>query len=284
MIPYNYISNDLCDNDGRISRQFHIFVDSLREKLNNVTSVTSNISAVGDLTIQVDNLYFNNNLWPLHLPTTTSVLYRDETEALSWVDPSDLNLEPETGKIEVYYGTTAPTGWVVLNNGTIGSATSGATTRANADCENLFLYLWNNFDDSIAPVTGGRGASAAADWSANKKIKLDNLTTRLMSNVSSTDTHMSVAGADSYYLTTDMLPVHSHTAWVNSNFADTTDSNKAAYVGQHYSGLSLTKHPGSTYVTESASVNFINSKYDTLTFTAFSVAQPSVNVNLIIKL
>lgn len=63
------------------------------------------------------------------------------------------------------------TGWVRLNGRTIGSSSSGASERANADCETLFLHLWNNYTDSIAPVTGGRGASAAADWAANKVIE-----------------------------------------------------------------------------------------------------------------
>lgn len=64
------------------------------------------------------------------------------------------------------------TGWVRANNRTIGSATSGATERANADTQPLFEYLWNNFDDTICPVVEGRGVSAAADFAANKQITL----------------------------------------------------------------------------------------------------------------
>lgn len=64
------------------------------------------------------------------------------------------------------------TGWVRANARTIGSATSGASERANADCQNLFLYLWNNFPDTKCLVVSGRGASAAADWAANKQITL----------------------------------------------------------------------------------------------------------------
>ena len=53
---------------------------------------------------------------------------------------------------------------------TIGSATSGATERANADTQDLFEYLWNT--DSNLSVSGGRGANAAADWAANKTMTL----------------------------------------------------------------------------------------------------------------
>lgn len=66
------------------------------------------------------------------------------------------------------------TGWVRDNGRTIGSATSGATERANADCESLFSFLWNKYSDTFCPVSTGRGVSAAADWSANKTIQLLN--------------------------------------------------------------------------------------------------------------
>jgi hypothetical protein len=63
-------------------------------------------------------------------------------------------------------------GWVRDNGRSIGSASSGATERANPDCESLYGFLWQKYDNSICPVTGGRGASAAADWGANKPIQL----------------------------------------------------------------------------------------------------------------
>lgn len=64
------------------------------------------------------------------------------------------------------------TGWVRANARTIGSAVSGATERANADTSALFAYLWTNFSNTICPVSTGRGASAAADFAANKTITL----------------------------------------------------------------------------------------------------------------
>lgn len=64
------------------------------------------------------------------------------------------------------------TGWVRDNGRTIGSASSGATERANADTSALFSYLWNNFSNTICPVSTGRGANATADFDANKTITL----------------------------------------------------------------------------------------------------------------
>ncbi|AHB50320.1 hypothetical protein W911_14315 [Hyphomicrobium nitrativorans NL23] len=62
------------------------------------------------------------------------------------------------------------TGAVRANGRTIGSATSGATERANADTQPLFEFIWNTFPNSLCPVTGGRGSNAASDFLANKQI------------------------------------------------------------------------------------------------------------------
>jgi hypothetical protein len=64
------------------------------------------------------------------------------------------------------------TGWVKANAQTIGSATSGATQRANADTQALFIYEWTNCPDTHCPVLGGRGASGLADFTANKQLTL----------------------------------------------------------------------------------------------------------------
>ena len=64
------------------------------------------------------------------------------------------------------------TGWVRDNGRTLGSASSGATERANTDTEALYTFLWNTFSNTICPVSTGRGANAAADFAANKTITL----------------------------------------------------------------------------------------------------------------
>ncbi len=67
-------------------------------------------------------------------------------------------------------GTLA--GFVRMNGNTIGNSGSGATERANADTEALFTWYWNNLNDTICPVSGGRGATPSADFAANKTITL----------------------------------------------------------------------------------------------------------------
>jgi len=78
----------------------------------------------------------------------------------------------ETGDVQFRFEQGVREGWVRLNDRTIGSAASAATERANDDTEDLFELLWNKIPDTLAPVSGGRGASAAADFAANKTIKL----------------------------------------------------------------------------------------------------------------
>ena len=73
--------------------------------------------------------------------------------------------------------TGARSGWVRMNGRTIGNAASSATERANDDTEDLFAFYWNSFPQpSLASgagfVSGGRGATAAADYAANKTIIL----------------------------------------------------------------------------------------------------------------
>jgi hypothetical protein len=71
-----------------------------------------------------------------------------------------------------YYGAAAPPGFVLAAGKTIGNAGSLATERANIDCLTLFTLLWSITANAQCPVSGGRGASAAADWAANKTLTL----------------------------------------------------------------------------------------------------------------
>ena len=84
-----------------------------------------------------------------------------------------------TGDVKQTFKAVADSGWVMMNDGTIGDGSSGAWTRANPDTQALFTLLWNNIADAYCPLlaagtgTGtGRGASAAADWAAHRHIAL----------------------------------------------------------------------------------------------------------------
>jgi microcystin-dependent protein len=85
------------------------------------------------------------------------------------VDTTDPNSISSTGDVKwrPYQGTLA--GWVRLNGRTIGSAASGASERANADCLALFQYIYANFTDAFCPVSGGRTGNSADDFTINNK-------------------------------------------------------------------------------------------------------------------
>lgn len=138
------------------------------------------------------------------------------------VDPTTIMA---TGDLKARYGVGVLTGFVRANGRTIGSATSGATERANADCQALFEYLWNT--DNTLVVSTGRGASANADWVANKTIAIPDWRGRALaflddmgnspagrltaSYFGSTATYLGAeGGAESRVLTAANLAPHRH--------------------------------------------------------------------------
>ncbi|MBA2690074.1 MAG: hypothetical protein H0U63_04660 [Burkholderiales bacterium] len=87
----------------------------------------------------------------------------------------------QTGDLKPRYGTGAHTGWVRANGRTIGSATSGATESAASGNQSLFEHLWGA--DANLTVSTGRGASANADWVANKTIALPDFRGRVIAGL-----------------------------------------------------------------------------------------------------
>ena len=92
------------------------------------------------------------------------------------IDPTTI---ATSGDVKFRPTSETLTGWVKLNGTTIGSGISGATGRANADTQNLFIYLWNNCVNAHCPVSTGRGATGLADFSANKTLTLPDWRGRL---------------------------------------------------------------------------------------------------------
>jgi hypothetical protein len=85
-----------------------------------------------------------------------------------------------TGDAKLTFKIVADAGWVFANDGSIGNAASGATTRANADTSALFVLLYNNIGDAGAPIqTSAGGATtraaqgaAATAYAANCRLVL----------------------------------------------------------------------------------------------------------------
>lgn len=161
-----------------------------------------------------------------------------EKAGLSRLQTEVLNLLLPTGTVLDYVGSgaaasTPPQFFVFADSRTIGNLSSGATARANADTEALFTLLWENWGNTELPIqdSGGtpttRGANAAADFAANKRMPTPDLRGRVtagrdnMGNSTAgritaaggnfTATTMGAAGgAQNHQLTSAQMPSHTH--------------------------------------------------------------------------
>jgi microcystin-dependent protein len=120
-----------------------------------------------------------------------------------------------TGDTKVTLKTVADGGWVLFDDGTIGDATSGGTTRANADTSALFTLLWSNTTNANCAVSGGRGVSAAADFAAHKTIALPKVLGRALAVAGAGSGLTSralaaIVGEETHALTIAELAVHNH--------------------------------------------------------------------------
>lgn len=116
-----------------------------------------------------------------------------------------------TGDVKLTLKTVADSGWVLMNDTTIGDASSGATGRANADTSALFTLLWNNTVDADCAVSTGRGANAAADYAAHKTISLPKTLGRALASYGAGSGLTSralahVVGEESHTLTSAEIP------------------------------------------------------------------------------
>ena len=178
-------------------------------------------------------------------------------ESFAALTAAEINaLLNRVGIVEPYIGSTAPSGALICNGGTIGSASSGGTSRANADTATLFALIWA-LDSTAYPITDSagsastRGANAAADFAANKRLPLPELRAQFIrgwDNSRGIDGSRALGSPQA-----EQLPAHTHTA----GFTRTTgrfDASNDAVVPSNTGGLS-TFTTGSTGGTENSSEN-----------------------------
>lgn len=216
--------------------------------------------------------------------------------------PVDATTVLATGDIKVRYATGTLSGFVRMNGRTIGSATSGATERANADCQALFEFLWTA--DANLAVSGGRGASANADWLANKTIALPDLRGRAlhalddMGNSAAgrlTSTYWGgngivlgqSGGAESRTLVTGNLPAYTPAGSIG--ITDPGHSHTTAVSSQNFitGGPTDAIRSGGTIASSTATTGISASFTGTPqggTSTPFNVMNPAMLVTVYIKL
>jgi hypothetical protein len=176
------------------------------------------------------------------------------------IDPTTIL---STGDIKAKYGTGPISGFVRLNGLTIGNATSGASERANADTQALFIWLYN--EDPSLPVSGGRTGNALNDFNASSNLELPDFRGYALGGLSGMGngtpntvlttaffgTDPSVLGASggsqSIGLTVANLPGHSH----NGTAAGTTGADAPDH---SHSGTTGNDAPDHTHTTPSAAI------------------------------
>jgi microcystin-dependent protein len=156
--------------------------------------------------------------------------------------------------------------WMLCDGRTIGTAGSGATARANGDMQGLFIHLWTWFTNTELPIQDSagtpttRGASAAADFTAQKRLPLPDLrgcTLVMMDNPGTgaanrvtgawADLIGGRGGAESHVLTIGQLAQHAHT--LSTSYGSTAHTAGASSQSSGPGGGAVASGPFTTLLT-----------------------------------
>jgi hypothetical protein len=122
----------------------------LRDKFNNVV-----IALSGGATGQIMRKYGNGNGETIWVDLFDSF-------PVGYLLANQLMINPPTSN------------YIKLDGKTVGNASSTAD-YADSLNEEVFTFIYNNLNQTYAPVSGGRTTDAAADFAANKKITLPDM-------------------------------------------------------------------------------------------------------------
>lgn len=192
-----------------------------------------------------------------------------------------------TGDLKPTLKATADAGWVMANDGTIGNAASSATTRANADTLDLFSLLWNNISNTHAAVSSGRGASAAADFAANKTIALPKMLGRALGIAGAGSSLTSRAlgeifGAETHALTANENGTHTHVQ--NAHNHAERNGQSFAVIGGAGTALSWNGTGTATNYSNTLTGDATASNQNSGLGSAHNNMQPTSFINVMIKL
>ncbi|MBV8755412.1 MAG: hypothetical protein JO328_21370 [Hyphomicrobiales bacterium] len=156
-----------------------------------------------------------------------------------------------TGDVKLTFKTVADPGWVMMNDSTMGDASSNAT-YANANCSALWQLLYNNIADADAPIltSGGaattRGAqgSAATAFANHCRLTLPLVLGRALAGAGAGAGLTSRAlghatGEETHTLSTGEIPAHTH------GYSGTTGGESATHTHQIQQSSTATFGAGS---------------------------------------
>lgn len=123
----------------------------------------------------------------------------------------------QTGDVLPTFAKQAPAGWIMADDGTIGSATSGAT-HASDDTKALYELLWGYSFTQIYTVTGSPSTKSSRfdlDWNANKRLQVSKMVGRVLGcagqGAGLTPRYVGdTLGEETHKLIIDEMPKHTH--------------------------------------------------------------------------
>jgi microcystin-dependent protein len=184
------------------------------------------------------------------------------------------NLLP-TGFVGLTISSSPPAGWLMFDDGTFGSASSGSSNSNSAANQALFNILFASpFTDATAPLFTSTGAattraaqgSAAAAWAANCRMSLPKVLGRALAIAGSGSgltarTLGQILGEETHLLTVAEIPAHSHANTLSDPGHSHTYNNAATNAIESSTGgsntattTSATTNPNTTGI----SINNVN--------------------------
>lgn len=208
-----------------------------------------------------------------------------------------------TGMVVLTVATSAPTGWLIFDDGTFGSATSGSSNSNSALNQALFTLMFNNVSDSNAPLftsTGsgttraGQGTAAAA-WAANCRMSLPKTLGRALGVAGAGSGLTSRALAATVGTETDTLAAGNIPSLTSSGSASAAGAGLTQIAGvtsstitdfpANISGAGAINIPQNVSATNWTGVTSlpVSATYTNASPTAISIMQPSSFLNALVK-
>lgn len=235
----------------------------------NTGAATINFNAVGAATLVKDGA----------VAMAADELVADRLYTIIY-DGTNFQVINPTLKPQIITGahSTAFSNEIPMNGETVAKTSGGDLNGAQYELH--YKYLWNNYADGQAAVNGGRGASAQADWDANKYITAPDFQDYVAMGVSSggsittvgaTTGATTVASAGTNgttggtALSIAQMPAHNHDNTISGggggsisdgpNPLGGTETNVSVTIDTATTGSgSAHTHPGSTFTGSATSV------------------------------
>lgn len=165
--------------------------------------------------IPSNNVYIQNVKFPEFLGSINTVLTPKNNTEVEFQPAHKFDPNYTTGDIKIKTDNTVETGWLFMNDSSIGNALSNATALGDESTRDLYRLFWNNVAEAWAPVVGGRGSSADDDFDVGKALTMPSALGRALC-VAGQGTSLTLRalgeslGEATHVLTAAETPAHTH--------------------------------------------------------------------------